>query len=62
MNGDDNTAKLIIVAMADALGIELSEDSQQMVAMHLRIALEMSPAFMEFPLPDDAEPAPVFAP
>lgn len=52
----------IVDAMARMLGMELAEDSREMVIMHLAIAFDMVPAFLDFPLPDEAEPAAIYTP
>ncbi len=44
--------------MAAALGLPL--DDPQQVEANLAVAFRMASLILEFPLPDDAEPAPVF--
>ncbi len=44
--------------MAAALGLPL--DDPQQVEANLAVAFRMASLIIEFPLPDDAEPAPVF--
>jgi Protein of unknown function (DUF4089) len=52
----------MVDAMARILGVELTEESRAVAIMHLSIAFELAPTFMDFPLGDEAEPAPVFLP
>ena len=51
-----------VAALAALQGFELRPESRAVVAEHLDIAAKMAAYLMSFPLPDDAEPAPVFAP
>jgi hypothetical protein len=48
-------------AMAAALDLPLTPDDAAQVEANLAAAFRIAPLFLEFPLPDDAEPAPVFA-
>jgi hypothetical protein len=48
-------------AMADALKLPLTPDYAPQVEANLAVAFRLAPLFLDFPLPDDAEPAPVFA-
>jgi Protein of unknown function (DUF4089) len=47
--------------MADALDLPLTAEYAPAVAVNLAVAFRLAPLFLDFPLPDDAEPAPVFA-
>jgi len=47
---------------AAALGLPLAADHRDGVLDNLAILLTASRLFMEFPLPDEIEPAPVFRP
>jgi hypothetical protein len=49
-----------IDAAARALELPLEPDWKPAVAANLRVTLEHAAAVEAFPLPDDAEPAPVF--
>jgi Protein of unknown function (DUF4089) len=46
--------------MADALDLPLTPDFAPAVEANLAVAHRLAPLFLDFPLPDDAEPAPVF--
>jgi hypothetical protein len=48
-------------AMAAALGLPLPPAFAPTVEANLAIAFRLAPLFLEFPLPNDQEPAPVFA-
>jgi Protein of unknown function (DUF4089) len=47
-------------AAALALRLRVDPQSRQAVADNLDLILRVAAAFAEFPLPDEAEPAPVF--
>ena len=47
-------------ANATLLGLTVAPEWRAAVLMHLRITLDHALRVMEFVLPDDAEPAPVF--
>lgn len=49
-----------IVAGATALGLRVDKSWMRAVRTNLRVTLDQAAAVAEFPLPDDAEPAPVF--
>lgn len=51
-----------IVAAAALVGLPLDAEYQPGVALNLQRIAEMAALIMEFPLPDEAEPAPVFTP
>ena len=51
-----------IEACAPLLGIEVSEAARPGVKLNLEIAARLAPLVLDFPLDDEAEPAPVFAP
>ena len=46
--------------MADALNLPLTPEYAPAVEANLAVAFRLAPLFLDFPLPDDAEPAPVF--
>jgi hypothetical protein len=48
--------------MAEALDLPLTPDYMPAVVANLAVAFRLAPLFLDFPLPDDAEPAPVFRP
>jgi hypothetical protein len=50
----------LIDASARALALPLDPDWKGAVKTNLDVTLRMAAAFADFPLPDDAEPAPVF--
>jgi hypothetical protein len=47
-------------AMAKALDLPLDQANREEVAKNLALAFRLAPLFLEFPLPDEAEPAPAF--
>jgi hypothetical protein len=47
-------------ALAKALKLPLTPDCAPQVEANLAVAFRLAPLFLDFPLPDDAEPAPVF--
>ena len=49
-----------IVSAAAALGLPLEEGWKPAVRANLEVTLRHAAAVTEFPLPDEAEPAPVF--
>ena len=62
MSDEKQDVESIVDAMAGVLGIAMNEESRAATIMHLEIAFRMAPTFLEFPLPDEAEPAPVYVP
>jgi Protein of unknown function (DUF4089) len=46
--------------MADVLDLPLPPDYAPAVEANLAVAFRLAPLFLDFPLPDDAELAPVF--
>jgi hypothetical protein len=46
--------------MAKALNLPLEQANRDEVAKNLALAFRLAPLFLEFPLHDEAEPAPVF--
>ncbi len=62
MNDDKLDVNAVVDAMARALGLAMSGESRAAVVLHLEIAFRMAQGFMDFPLPDEAEPAVVYAP
>jgi phage protein D len=55
-----DTAEAAVAASAQALGISLDTAWRDGVTFNLRLILRHAALVDEFPLPDDAEPAPVF--
>jgi hypothetical protein len=45
---------------AALLGIGIPPEWRDAVLLHLRITRDLAQQVLDFPLPDDAEPAPVF--
>jgi hypothetical protein len=62
MSHNDQDIENLVTTMADMLGIDLAEANAAFIAMHLNIAFQLSSAFIEFPLDDETDPAPVFTP
>ena len=52
--------KAYAAAMAEALGLPLTPDYSPEVEANLTVAFRLSRLFLDFPLPDESEPAPVF--
>ncbi len=50
----------LMAATAQALGLTVDPAWREGVRFHLRLVLDHAARVDEFPLPDDAEPAPVF--
>jgi hypothetical protein len=46
--------------MAKTLDLPLSPEYAPATEENLAVAFKLAPLFLDFPLPDDAEPAPVF--
>jgi Protein of unknown function (DUF4089) len=53
-------ADALMAAAAQALGLTIDPAWREGVKFHLRLVLDHAARVDEFPLPDDAEPAPVF--
>jgi 1-carboxybiuret hydrolase subunit AtzG-like protein len=49
-----------VVAAARSLGLPCPKAWQPGVKANVKVTLQLSALFQEFPLPDEAEPAPVF--
>ena len=47
-------------ANAALLGIAIAPEGRDAVRQHLRITRDLALRVLEFPLPDDADPAPIF--
>ncbi|MCA3630639.1 MAG: DUF4089 domain-containing protein, partial [Methylobacterium sp.] len=47
--------------MADAMGLPLDKADLAEVARNVALAFRLAASFMDYPLPDDAEPAAIFA-
>jgi hypothetical protein len=62
MNDASNVdAKAYADAMAKALGLPLTTEYAPQVEANLVVAFRLVQLVLDFPLPDEAEPAPVFA-
>jgi hypothetical protein len=46
--------------MAEALSLPLTPEYAPQVEANLAVAFRLAPLFLDFPLPEDAEPAPIF--
>lgn len=55
-------ADALIDAMLPLLGLALPEGSRPVVKLHVETAERLARLVLEFPLDDESEPAPVFAP
>ncbi len=62
MNEEPTDVESIVDSMARIVGVSMSDESRAAVVTHLAIAFRMAPVVMDFPMPDEAEPAPVFTP
>jgi len=62
MSHNDQDIENLVAVMAGMLGIDLAEANAAFIAMHLNIAFQLSSAFIDFPLDDETDPAPVFTP
>jgi len=56
----DDTLDRYLTEAVEILGIPLRPEWRPAVREHLAVTLRVAAAVSEFPLPDDAEPAPVF--
>lgn len=61
MNGDAIELDTYIGAASSMLGIDIDPSWIEPIRFHLLISLRMASMVSEFPLPDEAEPAPVFS-
>lgn len=52
----------VVDIMAPVLGIPLNEEIRQGVVVHLRVVAAMAELVRGLPLPDEAEPAPIYLP
>lgn len=48
--------------MAEAVALPLDEADEAEVARNVALAFRLAASFMDFPLPDEAEPAAIFDP
>ena len=60
MRQDEFDADPVIDAWLPLLGIELPLDSRVVVKLHLETAARLWRGLRDFPLDDEAEPAPVY--
>ncbi|HTW72820.1 MAG TPA: DUF4089 domain-containing protein [Acetobacteraceae bacterium] len=49
-----------IAAGTAMLGIQMRPEWQNAIRLHLGISFDLGRGLLDFPLPDEAEPAPVF--
>lgn len=54
-------AKAYAASMAQALGLPLTPEYEPQVEANLALAFRLVQLVLDFPLPDEAEPAPVFS-
>ncbi|MFN8891075.1 MAG: DUF4089 domain-containing protein [Alphaproteobacteria bacterium] len=54
-------AKAYAASMAQALGLPLTPEYAPQVEANLALAFRLVQLVLDFPLPDEAEPAPVFS-
>ena len=57
---DGDALDSLIDTSAHALALRLDPAWKGAIKSNLEVNLRLAAAFMDFPLPDDAEPAPVF--
>ena len=57
---DSNELSAWLDANAALLDITVAQEWREGVMLHLRITRDMAQRLLDFPLPDEAEPAPVF--
>ena len=62
MSQQNFDADALIDASLPLLGMTLAADSREVVKLHLETAEKLSRLVTEFPLDDEAEPAPVYSP
>jgi hypothetical protein len=55
-------AETYVDVVAALIGLPLDPEHRPGVALNVQRIAQMAALFMEFPLPDDIEPAPVFEP
>jgi len=56
----DNDLDAWLDSGATLLGIEVAPEWREAIRLHLGITRDLARSVMEFPLSDDADPAPVF--
>jgi hypothetical protein len=57
---DSSDLDVWLDANAALLGITVAPEWRETIRVHLRITRDMAQRVLEFPLPDEADPAPVF--
>ncbi len=57
---DDRTLDQLIDASAAALGLPIEAEWRPGIRSNLQVTLRLANMVAEFPLPDEAEPAPTF--
>ncbi|HUN42980.1 MAG TPA: DUF4089 domain-containing protein [Acetobacteraceae bacterium] len=60
MNGLPEDLDVFIAAGTAMLGIPTRPEWQDAIRLHLGLSFEFGRLLLDFPLPDEAEPAPVF--
>lgn len=60
-DASDKDVKAYAEAMAQALALPLTAEYAPQVEANLSIAFRLVRLVLEFPLPDEAEPAPIFS-
>ena len=55
-------AEAYVIAAAQLVGLGLDPAHRPGVVLNFARIAQMAALFMEFPLPDDTEPAPIFTP
>jgi hypothetical protein len=58
---DDAAIDALVEAGTTLLGIPVQPEWRDSIGQHLRVSFTLGAAVLAFPLPDEAEPAPVFA-
>ena len=56
----DTALDRYIAAASEALGLDVAPQWHAEIKMNLQVTLRLAGVVAAFPLPDDAEPAPVF--
>jgi hypothetical protein len=62
MTSEADEIERLVEASAAALRLAIPPEGLPVVVEHLAVAYRMAPLVMEFPLGDEQEPAPVYAP
>ncbi|MBV8889554.1 MAG: DUF4089 domain-containing protein [Alphaproteobacteria bacterium] len=62
MSADAFDADAYVTAFAALIGLEIAPEHRPGVVLNLTRIAAMAALVMDFPLPDDSEPAPVYRP